>query len=158
MDKLNTSSKNVYFNIFLASQVKANDRGFLSRDILVRELLEIQSDIHHIFPQNYLEKEGISDRKIQSQIANLVVMERNINNRLGDTSPVTCFSELQEGCKEGQPRYGGIDNSEDLCANLKSHSIPFNGVELAISESYNEFLEKRRKLMAKKIRNYFESL
>ena len=42
-----------YFNVFLASQVKANDKGFLSRDLSVRDLLEGQRDIHHVFPRKY---------------------------------------------------------------------------------------------------------
>ena len=58
-----------YFNIFLASQVKANDKGFLSRDLSVRDLLEGQRDIHHIFPRDYLKNSGLSPGRY-NQIAN----------------------------------------------------------------------------------------
>ena len=47
--EMQTSSRNSpYFNAFLASQVRAADKGCLSRDMTVQNLLEGQSDIHHI--------------------------------------------------------------------------------------------------------------
>ena len=47
-----------YFNVFLASQVRGHDKGFLSRDLTVRDLLEGQWHIHHVFPRSYLQKHG----------------------------------------------------------------------------------------------------
>ncbi len=159
LDKLNTSTtKSVYFNMFLASQIKENDKGFLSRDIPVRDLLGIQGDIHHIFPQNYLRESGITRKKDQSQIANLVVMRRGTNIRLSDTAPAAYFSELQVGLRENEFRYGDLENPEDLRTNLKDHCIPFDGMDISIFEDYNEFLRERRKLMAAKIRDYYQSL
>ena len=153
LQKLNASgSKNVYFNVFLASQIKANDKGFLSRDITVRDLFAGQRDIHHIFPKNHLLGLRIAQNQ-HNQLANLVAMQKEINIAIGDTAPITYFSALQTGCGEGNPPYGGIDNSDELQANLDSHCIP-----AGISEDYNEFLKERRKLMVNKIRNYYFSL
>ncbi|MDR3113162.1 MAG: DUF262 domain-containing protein, partial [Endomicrobium sp.] len=42
-----------YFLVFLASQAKANDKGFLSKEILVRDLILEHGDIHHLFPKDY---------------------------------------------------------------------------------------------------------
>ena len=39
-----------YFHVFLASQVKANDKGFLSKDVTVSDLISLRGDIHHLFP------------------------------------------------------------------------------------------------------------
>lgn len=157
LQKLNMSGpKNVYYNIFLASQVKGNDKGFLSRDITVRDLFRGQKDIHHIFPQKYLQEDGI-EKNLHNQLANLVVMQKDINIAIGDTGPATYFSELQTGCKDGKPPYGGIDNIDELQANLEVHCIP-QGQDIAIFENYNEFLEERRKLMVKKIQQYYKSL
>ena len=153
MQKLMTSGpKNVYFNVFLASQIKANDKGFLSRDITVRDLFAGQKDIHHIFPQNYLLKFGV-EKKQQNQLANLVVMQKEINIAIGDTAPAEYFSRLQGGCEDGIPTYGGINNSEELQENFDAHCIPDG-----IFEDYDEFLKERRKLMATKIRDYYQSL
>lgn len=159
LDKLNTSTTtSVYFNMFLASQVKENNKGFLSRDIPVRDLLGIQRDIHHIFPQNYLRESGITKKKDQSQIANLVVIRRGTNIRLSDTAPSAYFSELQAGFRENELRYGDLENPQDLRTNLRDHCIPFDGMDISIFEDYNEFLRERRKLMAAKIRDYYQSL
>jgi hypothetical protein len=156
--KMNASgSKNVYFNVFLASQVRGNDKGFLSRDIIVRDLLGGQRDVHHIFPQSYLRELGVP-RSHHNQLANLVVMQREINIAIGGTAPAIYFSELWEGCRNREPHYGGIDNSDELQANLAKHCIPFNETDTAIFENYDEFLEKRRKFMVARIRDYYQSL
>lgn len=146
----------IYFNVFLASQVKAGEKGFLSRDVTVRDLLEGQKDIHHVFPQNYLQDQEVAKRR-RSQIANLVVMQKEINIAINDTAPATYFSELLIGCADGQPAYGGIDTSDELQANLEAHCIP-EGIGTSIFENYDDFLRERRKLMAAKIRAYYQSL
>ncbi len=62
---LNTSvASSPYFRVFQAAQVKLGDRGFLSKDISVRELVEIKSDVHHIFPRDYLKKKGFPGANI----------------------------------------------------------------------------------------------
>lgn len=151
-----SGSKNVYFQIFLASQLKKNDKGFLSRDITVRDLFRGQKDVHHIFPKKYLEEKGI-EKKLHNQLANLAVMQKNINITIGNTAPAIYFSELQGGCEVGSPPYGGIDSIDELQTNLDAHCIPHRDNPV-IFENYAEFLEKRRILMAKKIRKYYESL
>ncbi len=159
LDKLNTSStKSVYFNMFLASQIKRNAKGFLSRDDTIHHLLRIEHDKHHIFPENYLKGLGIRRKKDRSNIANLVVMERNTNIILGGPNPVTYFSALQDGCRDGKPPYGGIENIADLYANLEDHCIPLEEKGTSIFEDYNKFLKTRRQLMAEKIKKYYYSL
>lgn len=157
LQKMSASGiKNVHFNVFLASQVRGNDKGFLSRDITVRDLLGGQRDIHHIFPQSYLRELGVPKNQ-HNQLANLVVMQREINIAIGNTAPAIYFSELQTGCRNGEPPYGGIDNFDDLQANFSSHCIP-QGIETSIFKDYDEFLSERRKLMATKIQEYYFSL
>src|SRR5690606_33934700 len=63
-----------YFHVYLASQVKSNDRGFLSRDVLVSDLISLRGDIHHLFPKDYLKKNGMG-RGQYNQIANYVYMQ-----------------------------------------------------------------------------------
>jgi hypothetical protein len=54
---MNTSvSSSPLFSVFLASQVKNNDKGFLSKEITVKDLIELKGDVHHIFPREYLKK------------------------------------------------------------------------------------------------------
>ena len=60
--RLDTSvASSPFFNVFLAAQVKENDRGFLSKEISVNNLIIHRGDIHHIFPKNYLKKAGLTN-------------------------------------------------------------------------------------------------
>ena len=145
-----------YFNVFLASQVKANNKGFLSSDLTVRDLLEGQWNVHHVFPRSYLQKNGLQ-RGRYNQIANYVIMQSEINIAIGAQPPATYFSNLLEQCRTGATRYGGIIDSDQLQENLAVHCIP-GGMESASVEGYDEFLQERRKLMATKIRRYCSTL
>lgn len=84
-----------YFRVYQAAQVKLNDKGFLSRDISVRELIEVKSDVHHVFPKDYLKKQGLA-RGQYNQIANYVVAQSEINIAIGNKEPRVYFSELLE--------------------------------------------------------------
>ena len=154
MDTSGATSR--YFNVFLASQVKANDKGFLSSDLSVRDLLEGQSHTHHVFPRKYLQQCGFP-RSRYNQIANYVVMQSEINIAIGDKAPAEYFSELEEQCTNGTTRYGGITDSAQLRENLATHCLP-QGIETATAETYDVFLQERRKLMAAKIRDYYRAL
>ena len=57
-----------------AAQTKLGDLGFLSRDITVRDLLLNRSDVHHVYPRNYLKKQGLA-RGRYNQIANFVLAQ-----------------------------------------------------------------------------------
>ena len=145
-----------YFNVFLASQVKANDKGFLSNGHTVQTLLEGASHVHHVFPRNYLKKNGLA-RSRYNQIANYVVMQGEINITIGDDPPTAYFGALWRQCENGKARYGGITDADELRTNLVAHCIP-HGMEEAEVGVYDGFLKERRLLMAGKIRDYYRSL
>ncbi len=145
-----------YFNVFLASQIKSNDKGFLSRDLTVRDLLEGQWHIHHIFPRSYLRNKGLP-RSRYNQIANYVVMQSEINMAIGDEEPARYMSKALEQRATGTTRYGGISDADQLRRNLAAHCIP-EGIETASVERYDDFLRERRLLMASKIRDYYKAL
>lgn len=145
-----------YFNVFLASQVKANDKGFLSSGHTVQTLLEGVSHVHHVFPRNYLKKHGLA-RSRYNQIANYVVMQGEINIAIGDDPPAEYFGVLRRQCENGEARYGGITDADELHGNFKAHCMP-PGMDAAEVRDYDGFLKKRRLLMASKIRDYYKSL
>ncbi len=155
--RMETSSAiSPYFLVYQAAQVKMNDKGFLSRDIAVSSLLLNHSDVHHLFPRNYLKKKGL-ERGQYNQIANYAIAQSEINIAIGDKPPKQYFSELWDQVHGGKCKYGGIDKEEMLLENLKSHSIPLD-VFNSLADDYDKFLEERRKLMALKIKEYFYSL
>ncbi|ATA92797.1 hypothetical protein CGC56_07100 [Capnocytophaga canimorsus] len=148
---LNTSvASSPYFLTFLASQVKANDKGFLSKDISVRELIEHRGDIHHLFPKDYLKKNGL-EKGQYNQIANYVYMQSEINIKIGNKSPKDYFELIK------QQSISGISNEQEFLENLKVNCIPPEIIQMNI-EDYQDFLSLRRKLMAQKIKEYYFSL
>ena len=154
MDTSSSSSR--YFNVFLASQVKGNNKGFLSRDITVQNLLEGQGHIHHVFPSSYLKKHGIRQASY-NQIANYVVMQSEINIAISAQPPAVYFVALRKQCENGKTHFGGIDDAGQLEVNLTAHCIP-DGMESIGVEDYEAFLQERRCLMATKIRDYYRAL
>ncbi|GAB2994516.1 DUF262 domain-containing protein [Cyclobacterium sediminis] len=157
IQSMNTSvASNPIFKVYLAAQVKAGDRGFLSRDITVQDLLLFRGDVHHVFPRNYLKKEGLS-RGRYNQIANYVYMQQDINIQVSNRKPSIYFNEVLEQCKTGITKYGGITNEFELMENLHQNCVPETIFTMDVT-NYDEFLIARRSLMAQKIKGYFESL
>ena len=157
--QMNTSvASSPYFNVYLASQVYENDKGFLSRDITIQDLLAFKGDVHHLFPRNYLKKHGLTRNKY-NQIANYVMMQSEINISIGDKSPADYFSKLLVCCHNGDEKavYGAITDLNQIKDNFAMHCIP-EGMENKTIEHYEEFLQERRKLMAKKIKKYYWKL
>lgn len=149
-------SSSPYFNVFLATQVKSNDKGFLSKEITVKDLIEHRGDIHHIFPRGYLKKHGMTRWKY-NQIANYVIMQSETNIQVGDRAPSVYLNEMHNQIQSGELKYGGIDNIESLSENFKQNCIPEDVISMDVDD-YENFLNQRRKLMAKKIKTYYFSL
>ena len=152
--QMNTSvASSPNFKVFLAAQVYFNDKGFLSRDITVRDLITHRGDVHHLFPKNYLKGNGLQRGKY-NQIANYVMMQSEINIAIGDKSPSEYFTKLLEHCNNGSAAFGAITETDEMQENFNMHCIP-SGMENKTIEHYEEFLLERRKLMAKKISDYY---
>jgi hypothetical protein len=151
-----SSSISPYFKVFQAAQIKLGDKGFLSRDISVNDLILNKSDAHHIFPRNYLKGKGLA-RGRYNQIANYAITQSEMNIAIGDKPPTVYFSQLIEQCHGGARRYGGIDNEVELRSNLAMNCIP-SGIFDGLAGNYGEFLEERRHLMAARVRQYFQKL
>jgi len=155
--QMNTSvASSPYFNTYLAASVKMNDKGFLSKEICVKDLITHKGDVHHIFPREYLKSHGLK-RGQYNQIANYVLMQSEINIAIGNKPPSIYFKELYKQCDQDTPKYGGIIESNQLKKNFKMHCIP-DGIEEMDIKDYDNFLNARRKLMAHKIKKYYQKL
>lgn len=141
------------YHAFLAAQVKLNDKGFLSKDILVSDLIKLKGDLHHIYPREFLKNQGF-DKGLINQIANFAVAQSEINIAIGKKDPGQYFTELVNQCNGGHIKYGGITSFRQLEENLAEHCIPLDFIKTG-PLPYHEFLLKRRQLMASKIRRYF---
>ncbi len=71
--------------------------------------------------------------------------------------PEFYFKQLAEQCAGGKKKYGAITNLDEMRGNLKTSCIPENMLKGNIPD-YDAFLDQRRKLMASKIKSYFQTL
>jgi len=86
-----------------------------------------------------------------------VLAQSEINIAIGDRAPETYFTDLAKQCAGGPKKYGGITEREELCANLRMSCLPESLID-GVIPAYDDFLEQRRKLMALKIKTWFEAL
>ena len=122
----------------------------------MKDLIEVKSDLHHVFPRDYLKKTGLL-RSQYNQVANFVIAQSEINIAIGNKEPREYFSQLWEQCHGGPQRYGNITDPDELRDNFRMNAIP-EGMEQMTVNEYPTFLAERRKLMAQKIRVYFDKL
>jgi hypothetical protein len=148
-DKTNTS--NPYWNVFTAAQNKLGKSSFLSRSNKIGDMSTAQ--VHHIFPKNYLVKNGI-DRSDYNKIANFAYLRDDINIKIADREPAVYISKVNE--------YDGafgsdISNSGELKQNFNDNAIP-QLLEEATYQDFQEFMKQRRLLMSQIVKEYFSTL
>ena len=97
---------------------------------------------HHLFPKAYLRNLGKDDKYI-NQIANFALVEWNDNLEISDSSPSEYVPKLEERFSE-----------EELNEMYFWHALPKKWENM----NYDDFLEKRRKLMANVIREGFKKI
>ncbi len=155
---LETSSINSpAFNTFLAAQINQNCNSMLMNGIKIVDLITISGDVHHIFPKNYLQKNGIKNKIKYNQVANYIYIDTQINKAISDDAPSTYFSSVKEQCKTKNIILGNISNEELLTMNLAENCIPNDIYEMTVSD-YDDFLQKRRILMSEFIHKYYLNL
>lgn len=150
------SSLNPTYLTFLAAQIYNAEESLLSQNIRVSELVTLGGDVHHIFPKKYLMEHGF-ERSAYNQTANYAYLDTPVNISIGKKSPKDYFSIALQQCGGEKALCGSIINEKDLHYNLATNCIPEDIFDMDYTR-YMEFLEKRRVLMAKKIRKYYESL
>ena len=155
-DLTNTSTNNPTYLVYLASQVYFNDVSLLSQNICVKELIELGGDVHHIFPKQYLKDNGFEKNKY-NQEANYAYLDRPVNVSIGKHAPIDYFRIAREQCETKVIKCGSITEIEELKRNLEVNCVPEEVFDMDHTR-YAEFLEKRRVLMAQKIKKYYYGL
>ena len=150
-----TSTNNPTYLIYLAAQVMMNDVSLLSNNILVRDLID-GGDVHHIFPKEYLKANGY-EKSMYDQEGNYAFLDTQVNKSIGKKAPNVYFPEARQQCEAGEITIGSITDYDQLIENLKTNCVPEEVFDMDHTR-YNEFLDKRRVMMAQKIRKYYESL
>jgi len=143
-----SSVRNPLLLIFTAAQIK-NNINVLFSDKKISDLfdpvitpIKKRLERHHIFPKGYLKSIGIEDQTRQNQVANLIYLEYKDNIHISDKQPKDYFPEI----------INSLNNEIEY--DFNSHAIPKEIEDL----DYEDFLVKRRKLMAGYIKKYFEEI
>lgn len=102
-------------------------------------------DKHHIFPKEYLKKQGIDLTQI-NQIANLTYLEYIDNIKISDSEPKSYYTEIKS--KYYSTKELVLENA------LKEHGIPDDFYEM----KYSVFLTERRKKIAMLIKEMFSNI
>jgi len=116
----------------------------------VTELLDPQAkakksaiERHHLFPKDFLKKQGITDRRDTNQIANFALVEWGDNIDISNKAPA-----------EYVPEYVEEFSGAEIAKMYHWHALP-DGWE---TMDYRDFLVARRELMAGIIREGYETL
>lgn len=143
---------------YFAAQIVLGDKGLFSATSTVRDLYGA-SDVHHIFPKAYLQRTGILDnRTIYNQVANYVYLDTPINITIGDKSPNVYFKDAFESARETGTVFGYSMTENELKDNLIMNCIPIEIENWDYNDYQAKFLVQRRKMMAKKIQDYYNKL
>ena len=145
-----------YFNTFIAAQVHGSDRSLLSNSAKVADLLSA-GDVHHIFPKEFLKKNGIDDKSMYNQVANYAYLDTGVNISIGKQAPQDYFTAALNQCATKELKVGTITENAVLRENLAVNCIPADIFTMTATD-YEKFLKERRILMAKKIKEYYNSL
>ena len=158
VQRLETSAINSpYFNTFIAAQIHNSEDALFSKGTKISDLITVIGDVHHIFPKQYLIKNGWKDKATYNQIANYTYLDTQVNKDISDDAPFVYFDKAFSACEKGESAYGNICIQSELLANLNANCIPTDIIKMEHTD-YLCFLSKRREMMAKKIQDYYCNL
>lgn len=146
-----------FFNVFLAAQIYFGDNALFSNGTKVGYLITLMGDVHHIFPKQYLRKSGYNDKRQYNQIANFTYLDTQVNKAISNDAPCVYFKNAVDACRTGVSLYGNITDVDILYKNMEDNCIPAEIVSMDYT-NYDNFLISRRRMMARKIRLYYEHL
>lgn len=155
-DLESSSPNNNAYNVYLAAQCYFNAPAFLSKNMKISSLIEQRGDIHHLFPKKYLTDNGHLARSY-NQIANFAYTEQATNIKVGKLPPEEYLAKVQQQIQDGVLDISSITSMEELKENLRLNDIP-EVLLTATHDQFGDFLDQRRKLMAQKIKSYYEQL
>ena len=143
---------------YFASQIVNGDKGLFSATSTVLNLYGA-SDVHHIFPKHYLQKvDKLNVRSIYNQVANYTYLDTPINISIGEKAPNVYFREAFESAEKNSLVFGYPMSLDELKDNLYQNCIPIDIKDWDYNDFFDKFLPERRKMMSKKIKEYYYNL
>jgi hypothetical protein len=149
---VSSSKNNALRNAFFACLIRSGAPVLFSNrkvsDLFDPSLKQKRKSLekHHLFPRNFLLNEFHLDRRQINQVANFTYLEYPDNVDIGDDPPKVYFKKIRDEQYAKAP--------QELAAMMRDHCLPDKFYEM----KYDDFLQSRRHLMAKVVRETFENL
>ena len=124
---------------------------------MISDLLEISGDVHHIFPKAYLKANGVTVKSRYNQVANFTFLDTQVNKAISDDAPAVYFKTVMEQFGTDKAEIGNIMDKAALDVNLAENALPPEIINMTVKD-YDDFLSKRRHLMARMIETYYKNL
>ncbi|MCI2031608.1 GmrSD restriction endonuclease domain-containing protein [Limosilactobacillus sp.] len=131
------------WRIFQMAQIYDQDTAWLAKDTLTETVMVEEGNVHHIFPQAYLRKNGYSKGDI-NQIANYIWITQPKNLEISDKAPKDYLADKKI------TEFMSDENNRE-------NAIPHELINYDFRD-YDEFLIKRRQLMARKMHEFYKSM
>ncbi len=151
-----SSTSTPAYLVYLAAQIKNSANSLFSSTITVDSIIKIKGDVHHIFPKDYLSKNGTYETKKINEICNYAYIDTNVNIDISDDAPKDYFNFVLKNSVSDNT-YGFFKSQNAFYENLKENCIPKEVLNYTY-KNYDKFLQSRRKLIANYIKDYYESL
>lgn len=151
-----SSSLTSAYLVYLAAQIKKQANSLFSSTITVDSIIKIKGDVHHIFPKEYLSRNGIIANEKINQICNYAYIDTNVNIEINDDSPNKYFNYVLKNSLPNNT-LGYVKSESEFYKNLEDNCIPKEVLKFDY-KNYETFLKKRRIMISKYIKDYYESL
>ena len=112
--------------------------------------------MHHIFPKEHLSHNGITVKEKINQVCNYAYIDTNVNIDISDDSPKEYFNYVLKNSTSNNTK-GYVKSEKEFYKNLEENCIPREILNYDY-KNYENFLNKRRVLISKYIKDFYESL
>lgn len=117
-------------------------RDFHTQSIITGRLMAEEGiDDHHIFPEAYLSRQGISSSRLRDCVLNRTLIDRTTNQMISDRNPSAYLADIRN--TPGFP-------FQDL---LTSHGLPSQPDSALLRDDYEAFLKWRQNRLWEAIQN-----
>ena len=151
-----SSSLTSAYLVYLAAQIKKQANSLFSSTITVDSIIKIKGDVHHIFPKEHLSHNGITVKEKINQVCNYAYIDTNVNIDISDDSPKEYFNYVLKNITSNNTK-GYVKSEKEFYKNLEENCIPREILNYDY-KNYENFLKKRRVLISKYIKDFYESL
>ncbi len=137
-----TARQRAVYRGVLALVLRNQARDFHSHRVLdLKVMQDNHVDDHHIFPNKYLERRGVSPRQ-RDCVLNHTLIDRATNQSIGDRAPSLYLKEILTA--RGEPRFTEL---------LESHLLPAGPASPFWSDDFDDFLAARQDAVWAEIQN-----